>query len=479
MSVRGLSDLAAMSVDISDTIAALASPAGTAARGIVRVSGPDVSSAVLQVFQCDDGTLDAAGIRPLCHAGHVTVDEQTPPFVARLYHWPTGRSYTGQPMAEIHTIGSPPLLEALLAALFRAGVRPARPGEFTLRAFLAGRVDLLQAEAVLGVIDAADHTELQTALEQLAGGISNRIVHLRMELIELLADLEAGLDFADEDIEFIDSHTLLSRIEEARDFLEVLRGQAVTRMLSTEKPRVVLAGLPNAGKSTLFNRLAEDEHALVSDVRGTTRDYLQTDIHVEGLDVLLIDTAGWEETAHDPSREIDRLAQQLRGEQVQRADLIVWCTDCRLNAEEHLQEERLRQEALRQHPSLLHVQTKSDRIDVDSARHSAEDVLSVRHISAQTGAGIVELQREIHARLNAESRGQRHLIGSTAARCRESLDAACESLTRAYETAACSLGDELTAVEVREALAHLGRIVGAVYTDDLLDRIFSKFCIGK
>ncbi len=189
----------------------------------------------------------------------------------RVARW---RSYTGQPLVEIHAPGSPPLLEAVLARSFEAGVRPAHPGELTLRAFLAGRMDLLQAEAVLGVIDAAGEDTLAIALRQLAGGISGRMSQVRGDLIDLLADLEAGLDFVEDGIEFVSRDDLAARIGRAQSTIGELLAQCQSRAQSQGRRRVVLAGLPNAGKSTLFNALLSRDAALVSAVAGTTRDYL-------------------------------------------------------------------------------------------------------------------------------------------------------------------------------------------------------------
>ena len=289
-----------------------------------------------------------------------------------LYLWPTRRSYTGQPVVEIHAPGSPPLLEAVLADLFQRGVRPAAAGEFTLRAFLSGRIDLVQAEAVLGVIDAADTQHLTAALRQLAGGVSGRIARLRDGLMDLLADLEAGLDFVDEDIQFISRDEVVRRISAAEVEVDELLAQCESRMQSTGRVRVVLAGLPNAGKSTLFNALVGREAALISRTAGTTRDYLRGTVDWQGLAVELIDTAGWEgegagergSAAEEPVRAgwdgISQAAHALGQNQWEQADLIIWCSACDLEPRERQLEAQLLASLRRDGRPLLVVRTKAD-----------------------------------------------------------------------------------------------------------------------
>jgi len=198
-----------------ETIAAVASAAGGAARGIVRLSGPSVRACLERCFQPADPQSWSAAARPTVFAGCLTLAGSGARLPCDVYFWPGARSYTRQPVAEIHTLGSPPLLEAVLATLAARGARPARPGEFTLRAFLAGRLDLTQAEAVLGVIDAADGRQLADALEQLAGGLAAPLDALRGRLLDLLAHLEAGLDFADEGVQFITPEALAAELAAA------------------------------------------------------------------------------------------------------------------------------------------------------------------------------------------------------------------------------------------------------------------------
>ena len=452
---------------LNDTIAALASAAGSGGRGIIRCSGPNVVSVLNHRFVPQDETTWSTCSNARRHTGLWHLKDTGRQVHLDVYLWPNRRSYTGQPQAEIHTIGSPPILESILGDLFEAGVRPAQAGEFTLRAFLAGRVDLLQAEAVLGVIDAADHVELQTALAQLAGGISHRLTELRVEFLDLLADLEAGLDFTEEGLEFVSRDVLVERVLSARNDLQRLLACTETRTRHAARSRVVIAGPPNAGKSTLFNALLGRSAALVSPIAGTTRDYLTAEVDWHGVALELVDTAGLEET-HDA---ILQVALQLRAGQIQQADLILHCTA----ADDALLPEAIENFDTQQAPHALHVITKSDTAQEQGLAANPSRIL----ISALTGEGLGELKSKVAELLSPEHDSETHIVGSSAARCRDSLEHAIAALSRAADLAEAGGGDEFLATDVREALDELGRITGALYTDDLLDRIFSKFCIGK
>lgn len=458
----------ATTFSLDHPIAALASAPGPSCRGIIRLSGKDVRPLLDACFEPDDRPAWRSSRAARRFSGRVKFSQDSVRPRCDLYEWPTGRSYTGQPMAEFHLPGSPPLLERVLEELYRLGVRPASPGEFTLRAFLAGKIDLVQAEGVLGVVDARTDAELRTALDQLAGGISTRLLQLRQNLLELLADLEAGLDFVEEDIEFISRQSAFERIAVARQFIESLLDQSAGRMTSSAVPKVVLAGLPNAGKSTLFNAFIGQVAALVSPERGTTRDYLRANITEHGVTFELIDTAGWE----DDKEGISAAAQLQRADQFRRADLIIWCSACNQDESQRLADDAAFQEADDSSTQVLRIGTKSDQNGAEFP-----DWLCV---SASTEAGLEDLRQSLASALAGESTRSHPWLGTTAARCRDSLERAQAALLGAEEAAGFeSAGDELLAVDLREALEHLGAVVGAVYTDDLLDRIFSKFCIGK
>ena len=455
-----------MTVDVEDTVAAIATAPGNAARGIVRVSGREALACVARC--CSPGTRAQLEHSEVSHRFPAIV--QTAPPISEvpvdLFVWPTERSFSRQPTVEIHAIGSAPLLGAILRAVCDAGARLARPGEFTLRSFLAGRLDLAQAEAVLGVIDAANQAELRVALEQAAGGLSGVIEGLRQRLLELLAHLEAGMDFVDEDIQFIEQEHLQSELTSIRTQLTDLEIRFRDRGQGAGTPRVVLRGAPNVGKSSLFNALADGGKALVSDASGTTRDYLVQQIESEGVMFQLIDTAGVEEAVQDPLVVSVQTAMQT---QWSSAHLELFCLDATREPSEW---ERSQLSATSLIPRMV-VWTKADLTLPVGVRPDA--VVT----SSQTGLGLGSLKSAVAERLNQANSVRGEVVSCTAARCRGSLRGATQRISAALPWVAAAAGEELIAVEVRAALDEIGQIVGAVYTDDILDQIFSRFCIGK
>jgi len=435
-----------------DTIVAQASALGAGQRGIVRLSGPTTRQVVASVFREFPHPWPAK--RAMVH-GHLTVPGIHSPIAADLYFSPAPRTYTGQDTAELHLVSSAPLIDALIAALLGAGARAARPGEFTLRAFLNGKKDLPQAEAVNAVIEAGSEDELRQALQQLAGGVMQPLQGLREDLLNLLADIEAGLDFSDEDIQFVDRKELLLRLGKGMAQLTNLRKQLESRSISGRPFRVALVGQPNAGKSSLFNALTGRAAAIVSPVPGTTRDYVTHALQQDGLTIELIDTAGWQQ----PVSAIESQAQALGGEQSRAADLLLWCVDsgettAAINPE------------LEGVP-MLRVKTKCDL---------AVPQPGLPATSAKTGAGIAVLMGMLISRARTFSRSA---LASSLSRCRHHVDACLGHMRAAHSIVLFEDPAELLALELRLTLEQLGEMVGAVYTDDLLDRIFSRFCIGK
>jgi tRNA modification GTPase len=381
------------------------------------------------------------------------------PLPADLHFWPAPRTYTGQELVELHTFSSPPLVDLLVTGLLDAGARAAQPGEFTLRAFLSGKLDLTQAEAVLGVIEAGDRDQLQQALAQMAGGLARPLQPLRDDLLNLLADVEAGLDFADEDLRFVNPEELLVRLRAGLSQLTKVRRQFEKRTVSNSVLRVVLVGRPNTGKSSLFNALTGGPVALVSPEPGTTRDYLIRRLDVGGISVDLIDTAGWQQA----DNAIEQQAQSLANEQTAVADLVVLC----LETGQPITAAELAMLQSGGKPTVIAVGTKCDL---------APAAAGFLNTSAMTGAGLAELRMLLAEQAHAQAQIP---LAPSLSRGRHHIEACLQHLQKAQEMVLQEDPPELLALELREALDELGTLVGAIYTDDLLDRIFSRFCIGK
>jgi tRNA modification GTPase len=448
---------AASVIDLEDTIAAIATPPGPALRGIVRLSGRDAISIARHRFV--SGADLAIRPRPSWHRGALRLPVLRSPLPAALAIWPGSRTYTGQPMTELHTTGARPILEAVLADCLTRGARLAGPGEYTLRAFLGGRIDLTQAEAVLGVIDAGSPAQLDAALRQLAGGLSGAIAGVRDELLDIVAHLEAELDFADEpDVAERAARSIAARLQRVFTSFSELVSRLHARDRPDSRPRVVLVGAPNAGKSSLFNALVGVDQAIVSHRPGTTRDYLSAHCTCDALAIELIDTAGVEDR-HD---SVLSRAHDLRNEVIEQADLLLICHAA--DSDEAEREIGAAAEVPR-----LHIATKCDLSGPSHQRWL--------RTSTRTGAGLDELQSAI-ARSLADP-GESPATFATSARCHESLVLAANAVESALASLAAGQPDELAVLDLRVALDELGKVVGLTVTDDILDVIFSRFCIGK
>jgi tRNA modification GTPase len=379
------------------------------------------------------------------------------------------------------------LLQLALQTVCEAGARVARPGEFTLRAFLSGRLDLTQAEAVLAVIDAKGQADLRLSLDQLAGGLATPLTSIRNELISILAELEAQLDFADEDIEFISDSLLFQKLDLAREQLDSIVNQISGRHVTEEKFAAVLTGLPNAGKSSLFNQLLGESKAIVTNVAGTTTDYVTGELSQSGVTIQLIDTAGFE---HIESQETDSSQIQARKDRIERADLRVQClaADAPAEALIELTEMRFSNES-----AAILVITQTDRPLTDhvvaalreiesgpTGTNDAPDVFQhIVHTSSTTSVGVDDLRNLLFQLAIEAQSSDSPIVGSTLRRTSDSLIAAAKSVQLARQAASEGIGEELVAAEIRHSLDHLGCVVGTVYTDDILDVVFGQFCIGK
>jgi tRNA modification GTPase len=370
----------------------------------------------------------------------------------------------------------------VLNQLCGQGARVAQPGEFTLRAFLAGRIDLTHAEAVLGVIDATSSQQLDVALEQMAGGLSRPLLRLREALLQLLAQIEAGLDFVEEDIEFISRQQILDQLASALEIVGAVQVQMISRGNQAALPRVVLLGSPNAGKSSLFNALLRQRRtgrgvqprAIVSDQPGTTRDYVTARLPLSDFTCELVDTAG--DDPHSLHSTIDQAAQTFASQQQHRADVRLLC----IAAPWLLRDLSVWEGMDSISPDLILITQADQATDAASRRlldirMPAEAILCSSH----TGEGLHRVLVAIEGLVWGAVDAGPQAVAATATRCTGSLRKTDQSLSRAHGLTEEDGGTELIAAELRIALDSLGKVVGTIYTDDILDRIFGQFCIGK
>jgi tRNA modification GTPase len=455
----------AVALDPNDTIVAVASPPGPGLRGIVRLSGPAAIPVALENYRTDERGLSLPSRRAAMSFGSLRVDGLRPLLPVMVALWPAPRTYTGQDVVEIHLIGSAPIVQLVVAHCLARGARHAEPGEFTLRAFLSGRIDLTRAEAVMSVIEANNPAQLDAALVQLGGGLSGPIVALRDHLLDVVAHLEANLDFTEEpDVDPLARSTLAAELADSADALAGLARRLSDRESDAgARPRVVLVGPPNVGKSRLFNALLGHERAIVADLAGTTRDYLAARCECDGLFVELVDTAGIE-AGHTA---IMKEAQSQRVREIERADLLLVCHSAETG--------ELASEPVLSRPGRLEVWTQSDRAVPGAGGRQDLDLIVT---SAATGIGVDRLRVAIAQAIRGMD-SDHSPVSDTGARCRGSLKTAEAALQRAAATLQSGSGDELVALDLRSAVDELGKVVGAVVTDDILDRIFSRFCIGK
>jgi len=463
-----------------DTIAAISSAAGSAARGIIRLSGPAAVPTVEQIFSCSDGRrlsqLPGHARTPgqLC----IEQDETVP---AELYLFRSPASYTGQDLVELHTIGSPPLLAIVLESLLAAGARPAEAGEFTARGFLSGKLDLAQAEGVAATVASQADAMLVAAGRLLDGTLSSRVTAIRDKLADLVALVEADIDFSDEAIEFITPVDVVRRLAAIRSQIVTLLGESVAAERLDVLPRVMLVGPANVGKSSLMNRLTGLDRSICSPLPGTTRDVLTAPLDLDGLQVLLVDAAG---LVDGPATELDDLAVAAARRAAEQAALLVFVVDLadggfvhHLDLIGHLP-----------HRPTVVAANKTDLladggVDACRSRIAARVDALVVTVSALTGRGCGRLVEAIRQSLAGRKTDMSAETIALNARHRRALQDSLGAVDRAAglvvaEQVALDRAD-LLALELREAMHHLGTIAGQVVTEDLLDRIFSGFCIGK
>jgi tRNA modification GTPase len=440
----------------------------------VRLSGPRACELCDALFDAgNDGF--APGASYVAREGRLRLGGDWPPVPAAVYFMRAPTSYTREDVVEFHIVGAIPVLRALVSALLAAGARMAEPGEFTRRAYLNGRIDLAQAEAVQQVIRARNEAELRLSLANLRGALSEQVEALRAELIALCAQVETALDFADQDIEPIGKGELAQGVSRIRRRIEELAAGGRSRAVRAEVPRVLFCGAPNAGKSSLFNALLQTDRAIVSPHPGTTRDLIEATLAVRDLELNLIDSAGVGATTDD----LERLAAGRSEAAAQTADIILLVID---SSRPLAEADRTLLTAADPVRSLVALAKR----DLPQACRAPEvqalaPGLDVAETSARTGQGVAELAARLREMIlsGRADRGAAHYI--LEARHEAALREAAAALTRAGEIAATGDGLEFVALELRAALDALGVIVGpaGAGTEDILDRIFAEFCIGK
>jgi tRNA modification GTPase len=450
----------------SDTILALATAPGVAAIAVIRVSGKDAITLVQRVFQGKDltqqptHTLHLGNLRD----GDRVVDE----VLVSLFREP--HSYTRENAVEISCHGSSVVVQQVIKLLLNQGARLAEPGEFTKRAFLNGRFDLSQAEAVADLINAETDNARQAALNQMRGGFSKEIKRLREELIHFASLIELELDFGEEDVEFAKRDDLRKLIVSMNRFIQSLIESFDTGRVIKDGVPTVIAGKPNVGKSTLLNALLNEEKAIVSEIPGTTRDVIEDEITLGGINFRFIDTAGLRETADT----IEAIGVGRTKEQLKKAALILYLVDLSTATYEEVQQELASLSEL--NVPVIRVANKMDKANAELVGKLTQ--LDFQFISAMNKTNLKALEDRIVNLFHVDRVKQGDVI-VTNARHYQSLRDTNDALQRVLDGMDKGVTGDFLAMDVRNALHHLGLITGQITTEDLLGNIFGKFCIGK
>ncbi len=463
-----------------DTIAAIATPPGDGGIGIIRLSGPDSTRIATQMFRrgVKNRPVDVAGLeshrlfygRVVDEERAVTIDE------VMLVRMAAPRTYTREDVVEIHCHGGSVPTKRVLELTIANGARLAEAGEFTLRAFLNGRVDLAQAEAVMAVVSARTPKSLELAVDELRGGLTTRLKPARSALIDCLAYLDASADFPEDEVPPMDLGASLMTAEQA--LREVLDSSNLG-VLFHEGVQIAIVGRPNVGKSSLMNRLLRSDRAIVTDIAGTTRDVITESINLRGIPALLLDTAGIAETRD----VIEQMGIDRSRKALESASLALFVVDGSqstrpedLNVASVLAERLDRDGSGRVVVALNKVDLER-QIDLDPIQSLLPDVPLVE-ISAVSGDGVEQLEETLFERVIALAGDARH-PATVSLRQREALRGALEGVRAALAALTDGTPLDLIAIDVRDALLHIGEITGERVSESVLDEIFSRFCIGK
>ncbi|MFW0718370.1 tRNA uridine-5-carboxymethylaminomethyl(34) synthesis GTPase MnmE [Pedobacter sp. N23S346] len=448
-----------------DTIIALSTPSGSGAIGVIRLSGPDAISLANSVFAGKDLENQASHTLHfgLIKDGDHIVDE----VVAGLFVAP--KSYTKEHVVEISCHGSNYIIQQIINLLISKGARAAKPGEFTLRAFLNGAFDLSQAEAVADLIASNSKASHDVAMQQMRGGFATELKALREQLIHFASMIELELDFAEEDVEFANREQLTNLVNKINHVLRRLISSFEMGNVIKNGVPIVIAGKPNVGKSTLLNALLNEERAIVSDIAGTTRDTIEDELTIGGVVFRFIDTAGIRDTADI----IEALGVERTLEKMKQAKLIIYMADAAQTTAEI--EEQVRGLKQLEIPYLI-LLNKADLISAEQRK--AFEALDVFFLSAREKVGIDELKTTLLEQVNLHHINTSETL-VTNIRHVEALKQTENALQRVLNNVDNPVTSDFLAMDIKQALHYLGEITGTVTTDDLLENIFTKFCIGK
>ena len=458
----------------NDTIIALATPSGAGAIAILRVSGKEAITLVETCFKSvkNDKKLSTQKTHTL-HLGHIVDGERyIDEVLVSIFKNPN--SYTGEDTVEISCHGSQYIQQEILQLLLKKGCRNADAGEFTLRAFLNGKLDLTQAEAVADLIASDSEASHQIAMQQMRGGFANEIQVLRQELLNFASLIELELDFAEEDVEFADRSQFIALVTKIAEVLKrLIDSFAVGNVLKNGIP-VAIVGEPNVGKSTLLNALLNEEKAIVSDIAGTTRDAIEDELNISGVTYRFIDTAGIRETTD----VVENIGIQRTFENIEKAQLVL-----HLVASNNVHTEALRTTINKLKEKYPHkrILTLVNKIDLLSAIDIAQLNLQFQDaifISSKEKEGVEALKTELTNLANLGVLSNNQTIVSNS-RHFEALNHALTAIKEVQNGIDMEISSDLFAIDIREALHHLGLITGEVTTEDLLGNIFANFCIGK
>ncbi len=458
-----------------DTIVALATPSGAGAIAVIRISGPDALTIGAKVFMSIHNKNLKLQHTHTVHLGHIVDGEKViDEVLATVFKNP--KSYTGEDTVEFSCHGSSYIQQEIIQLLLRKGCRSAQAGEFTLRAFLNGKMDLSQAEAVADLIASENEAAHQVAIQQMRGGFSNEIAKLREELLNFASLIELELDFAEEDVEFADRKQFEALLLKIENVLKKLIDSFATGNVIKNGIPVAIAGAPNAGKSTLLNTLLNEERAIVSDIAGTTRDAIEDELTIKGIGFRFIDTAGIRETIDT----IESIGISKTYEKINQARLVLFLVDvhCYKNNFEALDLEINKIKNKYPQKQVLLIANKTDLLSAEDIKALTEKFPEAILISALKQDGIEQLKEKLLSLVNTGALTSGDTI-VTNARHYDSLNKALEEIKKVQHGLQENLSGDLLAIEIRQALYFFGEITGQVTNDELLGNIFANFCIGK